>query len=249
MADAARKAEAKYQAQLRAEAEANAHDVVEQEAKAKMEAQRPKIEADAREKAELERPRYEDAARAKIEAETKAKVDAEMRDKVEAETRANTDEDARAQTDAATREKDDAQIRAGKAARERAAAELVARERDAHRVAINPSAPISPTLDTPSDFAAAHANVTALAQQNGIGPRHFCDKGYCANEIVQRTGIATFFAYVISPEGAAQFSSLCWQSGGPTRTCYTSLGRAWLDQPDGRGGWRTISQIRAQFPY
>jgi hypothetical protein len=181
VADAARKAEAKYQAQLRAEAEANAHDVVEQEAKAKMEAQRPKIEADAREKAELERPRYEDEARAKIEAETKAKVDAEMRDKVEAETRANTDEDARAQTDAATREKDDAQIRAGKAARERAAAELVVRERDAHRVAINPSAPISPTLDTPSDFAAAHANVTALAQQNGIGPRHFCDKGYCAN--------------------------------------------------------------------
>jgi hypothetical protein len=58
-----------------------------------------------------------------------------------------------------------------------------------------------------------------------------------------------FASYVISPDGAAQFSSLCWQSGGPNADLLWQSRAGLGGSPDVREGWRTISQIRAQFPH
>jgi hypothetical protein len=84
---------------------------------------------------------------------------------------------------------------------------------------------------------------------------HYCAPGYCAEEYVsQGAHSRTDYAYNITltdklgkptPNG---FFSVCTQYGGGDRACWTTQGKAWIDRPDGKGGWTTVHELRDRFP-
>jgi hypothetical protein len=86
-------------------------------------------------------------------------------------------------------------------------------------------------------------------QAGNAPPRHFCDKGYCAEETVVKVKDGTRYGYWITLTNGERFASYCEKDANGDRTCYTSKGAAWVDREDGKGGWMTVKRLREHFPH
>jgi hypothetical protein len=85
---------------------------------------------------------------------------------------------------------------------------------------------------------------------------HLCSKGYCADEFGTNGGAhdTVYYAYNVQPEGHAAYYSYCepfyvnaTAADTSLRACYTSQGKAWIDQADGKNGWTTVRKLRESF--
>jgi hypothetical protein len=113
------------------------------------------------------------------------------------------------------------------------------------------SSPLSLTADAksydnPEGIDGVERNIERVA---GIQPRHYCDKGYCADESIVHIGPRTDYGYFIKPDNREGFKSVCTQpTADAHRTCWTTQGRMWVDEADGKGGWITVRKLRDHFP-
>ena len=107
----------------------DAHAAASNEARAKADADRPRIEAEAKAKIEAERAQIEADAKAAV----RAKIEADLRAKAVAEATAKAEADAKSDIEAATQAKDRAAADAKAAAEARLEAEAVARNEDQAR--------------------------------------------------------------------------------------------------------------------
>jgi hypothetical protein len=105
-----------------------------------------------------------------------------------------------------------------------------------------------------SSAAVVKSAVDGTIKADFVKHNHTCGVGYCADEYIDggeagnggAHGIIDY-AYVIQPQGHAPYYSYC-ELNGDKRTCWTSLGKAWVDIQDGKGGWTTVQKIREHFP-